>query len=205
MNFKPFLISALSICLISLNACKKEDPNKLPVDPIVTDVTLLNIESSFFTPTYLKLSTGELSTNPKDFLWDICFQHAQLQINGGSRSTPQRLGNAHGQLLHVPYHLVKDIPNLAGLKQDHSGENFALGYRAGGLSWYYTANNIYFPYTDKTIFLATADGKGYAKIKILSFYRNMPDLSRADYNSLAETQGYYSLQYQYIENINYFN
>lgn len=205
MSYKPPLLTLLLATFCMLMGCKKDAATAAIQEELLVEKTLFNIESSYFKPMYLKLSTGELSSNPEDFLWDIAFQHAQLQINGGSSSSPPRRGNAKGQLLHVPYHLVKDIPNLSGLKQDHAGEDFALGYRSGGQSWYFTAANIYFPYTDKTIFLATADGKGYAKIKILSFYRNMPDLSRADYNSLSELQGYYTLQYQYIEQRSYFN
>jgi len=189
------------IQLSAMTACKKSinGPDLADV-PALEEKIVKNIKSAFFHNTYLKLSTGEIVENPELDNWDIAFEHAQIKINGGNMSNPIRTGEAKALLLNVSYEDIKEIPSLGNLKQDNNKDNFALGYRSGGQSWYYLdASLFYIPYDKKVIFVQSADKKGFAKIQVLSFYRDMPNLKGETYDSMSSREGYYTIRYQYIE------
>lgn len=192
---KAFLCFLLLFC-----SCKKEDKPKLPTDPIQGEKVVRNLKADYMTKPYFKFSTGEVVKKPGDDNWDICFEHAQLKINGGTMGNPVRTGNAKAIIVHTAYQNIKDIPNLSDLKQDDGRTDFALGYRSGGKTWYYMdENNFYMPYPEKTMFIQTADQKGFVKLQILSFYRDMPKLKGETYESISTRAGFFTFRYQYIE------
>lgn len=196
----PKLVCCFTLSFILISSCKKEKVSSPPVDNLKNEIVIKNLKADYSSKPYFKFSTGEVVTNPKDDNWDICFEHAQLKINGGNMGNPIRYGQAKGIIVHSPYQSIKEVPNLSGLLQDNGKTDFALGYRSGGKSWYYTDENMnYLPYPEKTIFMETADQKAFIKLQILSFYRDMPNIKGENYETLASVAAYYTFRYQYIQ------
>jgi hypothetical protein len=190
----------LASCLL-MAACQKStnQPDTIPATA-AKEQFIRNIETSYSKPAYISFKTGTTLEKPEGNNWDMGFTTAQLSINGGPMPNPKRDGKARGAILNVSYKDLKDLPDLNNLKQDISGEDFAFGYRSGGKSWYYmTDEMVYVPYPGKCIFLQTADGKGFVKMEVLSYYRDMPPLKGQNYQTLSEREGFYTIRYQYIE------
>ncbi|MCW3467329.1 HmuY family protein [Chitinophaga nivalis] len=189
----------LAACLLAM-ACRKSEtaPDSGP-PAIAKEQFIKNIESSYSKQVFINFKTGQLTTQPEGTNWDLGFYSAQLKINGGPMTNPVRDGRARAAILPVAYKDLKELPDLNGLKQDIAGEDFALGYRSGGKSWYYmTDEMVYIPYPGKCIFLQTADGEGFVKMEILSYYRDMPSLKGQTYKTLSEREGFITIRYQYI-------
>lgn len=203
MKFSRSCLTLLGVMLgafLSLSCKKEHVPPPLNAPSVNSEKLIRNLFSDFSVSPYFKLSTGEIVSNPQGDNWDLNFQDAQIKINGGNMSNPIRTGNAKGILINAPYSSIKEIPALSNLKQDNGKNEYALGYRSGGQSWYYMDDLFFMPYTEKTLFVQTADNKGFAKIQILSFYRNMPSLKGETHESMASRTRYYTFRYQYIEN-----
>lgn len=201
MSAKKIPYSLAFFLLIFLYSCDKEKSiDKDSLLELQGDKIVKNLQSSYTIVPYFKFSSGEVVENPSGDNWDICFESAQIKINGGNMTQPLRTGNAKGIIINSSYNSIVDIPNRSNLKQDNGKEDYALGYRVGGKSWYYMDDNLfYIPYADKTIFIQSADGKGFVKVQILSYYRDMPNLKGESYKSMETRTGYYTFRYQYIE------
>lgn len=202
MRVKYFkrLCNGSLVLFMLLGACSKEEKPSIPDKPIQEEKIVRNLKADYATKPFFKFSTGEVVKKIGADNWDICFEHAQLKINGGTMANPVRSGNAKAMIANVPYHTIKDIPSLSGLKQDEGRNDFALGYRSGGKTWYYMDDNMFYtPYSEKTMIIQTADQKGFVKLQILSFYRDMPNLKGETYETLSTRTGYYTFRYQYIE------
>ena len=90
--------------------------------------------------------------------WDIGFQSSTIIANGGSKGPGQG-----GLLLRV------------GAFQDLTvAPDTTYGVQISGSQWYdYNATaNLITPKAGRTIFVRTADGAKYAKMRILSYYKN---------------------------------
>ncbi len=187
-------------CIFLFNACSKDNPPLNPTQPVHEEKIIRNLKGDYSTKPFFKFSTGEVVKTPAGDNWDICFEHAQLKINGGTMDNPIRTGDARAVILHTAYLNVKNVPNLGGLRQDVGKEDYALGYRSGGKTWYFMdANYFYIPYPEKTLFFQTADKKGFVKMQILSFYRDMPSMIGENYETMGTRGGYFTFRYQYIE------
>ncbi|MVZ64644.1 hypothetical protein GQF61_02175 [Sphingobacterium sp. DK4209] len=194
------LSTASLCCLLLFSACEKEEKPIVPDLPVQEEKVVLNLLADYKTRPFFKFSTGEVVSKPTGDNWDIRFDNAQLKINGGNMSNPVRSGNGKGIIIHTAYQNVKEIPNLSELKQDNGREDYALGYRSGGTTWYFLDdNNFYIIYPEKTLFIQTADGKGFVKLQIFSFYRDMPSMKGETYDSMSSRMDYFSFRYQYIE------
>lgn len=188
--------------IVSLGACKKAQESKIEAQLPVEDHFVYNLTRGVYpNKVYFNFRTGKEVELPQGDNWDMGFDHAQMLINGGDMPNPKREGNAKAAIANVSYADLKEIPNLSILKQDvGKKEDFALGYRNGGKSWYYMTDELfYLPYTNKCVFLQTADGKGFVKMEVISFYRDNPSFKGQSYASLSHREGFYTLRYQYIE------
>ena len=63
--------------------------------------------------------------------------------------------------------------------------------------WYEIKNNAIFPYSDKTLVFKTHNSR-YAKVKIVSFYKDAPE----NINPFTNKSEYYTFSYTYQPNEN---
>lgn len=103
--------------------------------------------------------------------WDIALQGTTIRVNGGA-SGP---GNGAAYVAEAAFEEVTEV-NVNQLGPDADD---ALAIPTGsGNGWYtYNANgnNVIRPIPGRTLVIRTADGDGYAKIRILSYYEGAPD------------------------------
>lgn len=112
--------------------------------------------------------------------WDIAFRGTSVIVNSGS-SGP---ASAAALMLDIAFDDVELAPS-EGYRQDTEEEPAIKG--SGG--WYtYTGNGnppfAVISHDDKTIILKTADGNHYAKLQIMSYYKDNPEYDSEDFVSL---------------------
>jgi len=103
--------------------------------------------------------------------WDIALQGTTIRVNGGV-SGP---GDGAAYVAEAAFEEVTEV-DVDRLEADADD---ALAIPTGsGNGWYtYNANgnNVVRPIPGRTLVIRTADGDGYAKIRIVSYYEGAPD------------------------------
>ena len=121
--------------------------------------------------------------------WDIALQGTTIRVNSGT-SGP---GDGAAYVAEAAFEEVTEV-DVDQLEPDASD---ALAIPTGsGNGWYnYNANgnNVVRPIPGRTIVVRTADGDGYAKIRIVSYYEGAPSDPAA---SDAESR-HYTFDYVY--------
>lgn len=181
-----FSLLVAAALVLTLGAC---DDDSNPVGPDEEDdqpLEVLTVEDLPADPddtgeyTYFSLRDGEIvlryDETERDAAestdWDIAFQGTTVIVNGGV-SGP---GEGAAYVAEAAFDEVAEV-DLDRLQVD-SEEGLAIptGSENG---WYiYNAEGQHFirPLPGRTIVVRTADGEGYAKIRILSYYRGNPEL-----------------------------
>jgi len=139
--------------------------------------------------TKFDFSTGLTTTSTTD--WDIAFRATSIIINGGVSSNTtdeaERTGNAAAYITTGTMASITDV-NTSSLAQD-SENNYVLD------DWYTYAGPptyIIAPTPGKILIVRTRDGK-YAKVEILSYYKDAPDSPDA----FIDEERYYTFNYVY--------
>lgn len=144
--------------------------------------------------TFFSLRTGQIvsrsdsaSTN-----WDLAFNGTTILTNSDI-SGP---GSGGAIILDSSFSGVTIAPS-EGYNTD-TNELLAIPTGSGN-GWYnynFTTHKIT-PLPDKTIVIRTADGNHYAKLQIISYYKDNPDLANEEYqnNSEAYPSRYYTFDY----------
>lgn len=152
---------------------------------------------------YFNLRTGEtVDTVQADTdNWDIAFRGTSVIINSGT-SGP---GQAGAVFVDIEFDNVEIAPT-EGYNVD-SNDNPAI---TGSDGWYTYTGNDNPPHAvisneDKTIILKTADGNHFAKLHIMSYYKDSPDYDTeefANFQTRPPSQ-YYTFRYaiQMTENL----
>ncbi len=142
--------------------------------------------------TKFDFSTGQTTTSATD--WDIAFRATSIIINGGVSSNTtdeaERTGNAAAYIATGTMTSITDV-NTASLAQD-SENNYVLD------DWYTYAGpptHIIAPTPGKILVIRTRNGK-YAKVEILSYYKDAPNTPDA----FADEERYYTFNYVYNPN-----
>ena len=142
--------------------------------------------------TKFDFSTG--STTTSDTEWDIAFRGTSIIINGGVSSgttdEPERTGNAAAYIGTGTMSGVKAV-NASYLEQD-SVNGYVLS------NWYTYAGpptHLISPTAGKLLIIKTRDGK-YAKIEILSYYKDAPE----NPDAYSDEERYYTFNYVYQPN-----
>lgn len=144
---------------------------------------------------YFNLRTGEtVDAGQADTEnWDIAFRGTSLIVNSGTNGP----GEAGALLLDIEFENVEIAPS-DGYRQDTEEEPAITGN--GG--WYtYTGNgnppHAVITHDDTTIILKTADGKHYAKLHIMSYYKDNPDYDSEEFANLETRPDsqYYTFRY----------
>ncbi|WP_138431485.1 HmuY family protein [Fodinibius saliphilus] len=124
--------------------------------------------------------------------WDIALSRTTIYINNGI-SGP---GEGGAIVLDQSFDATEIAPSK-GYNSD-TKESMAIPTGSGN-GWYNynPSNHLITPIEDKTIVLKTADGEHYAKLKIISYNKDNPDLSSDEFKNNPEKypSGYYTFEY----------
>lgn len=193
------LLSALSL----LSSCSKDD------DHTPTTVTLeTKTISNLYAPqtggmgqpvggAFTKFSFSQ-NTTVTDDSWDIAFRGTTIIVNGGTAigitEEPTRTGNGAVSIVSNTLDAVTTIPNISTFAQD--GVNTYAIPTGSGNGWYNynSTTNIISPIAGKIFIVKTHDEK-YAKMEIISYYKDAP--ANPDANSLTR---YFTFKYVYQPN-----
>ncbi len=133
--------------------------------------------------TKFDFATGETTTSDTD--WDIAFRGTAIIVNGGVISgtldEPVRNGEAAAYIASSTFDDVTSIDDASLFAQD-SASGFAIKTGSGN-GWYTYAGpptHLISPTPGKILVFKTRDGK-YAKVEILSYYKDLDPSSDSRY------------------------
>lgn len=148
--------------------------------------------------TKFDFSSGSVTTSETD--WDIAFRGTSIIVNGGvsqgSNDEPARNGNAATYITSNTFAGVTSVDESL-LIQD-SEESLAIPASSG--SGWYNYNPSTFtvtPRAGKILVFRTRDNR-YAKIEILSYYKDAPSIP----NPFTDESRYYTFNYVFQPNEN---
>ena len=198
----------LLILMMIFSSCTKEDDSITLLDVVSNQVINLHapqqggsgggpptpISGEF---TKFDFSSGSITISDTD--WDIGFRGTTIIVNGGvslgTTDEPSRTGDAAGYVASGTLSSVSQVDTTL-LSQD-SSNGYAIASGSGN-GWYTYSGPPTFlitPTPGKILVFRTADGK-YAKVEILSYYKDSPPTP--DYRF---SQGrYYTFNYIYQPN-----
>ena len=142
--------------------------------------------------TKFSFSTGAVTTSETE--WDIAFRGTSIILNGGASlgtaDEPNRTGKASGYLANGTLAGISSVDT--SLLVEDSAEGYAIS------DWYtYSGppNHLITPTAGKVIVVKTHDEK-YAKVEILSYYKDAPENPDAFTNEAR----YFTFNYIYQPN-----
>ncbi len=145
---------------------------------------------------FTKFDFSSGTTTASETEWDIAFRGTSIIINGGvsygATDEPDRNGDSAAYIATSTFANVESV-NTSSLEQD-SVNGYVLA------DWYtYTGppNHLILPTAGKVIVVRTRDGK-YAKMEILSYYKDAPEEISAD--AAANDSRYYTFNFVYQPN-----
>jgi len=203
---KTFRLLTLLTIFIGLSSCSNNND-----DPLVLQVesdSVLNLYAPQeggidqmgnpipISGPFTKFDFSSGTTTTSETEWDVAFRGTSIIINGGvsygATDEPERNGDAAAYIATGTFADVAAV-NTSNLEQD-SVNGYVLA------DWYtYTGppNHLILPTAGKVIVIRTRDGK-YAKIEILSYYKDAPEEISAD--AAANDSRYYTFDYVYQPN-----
>jgi len=198
--FKSVLCASVVSFLVS---CNNDDDNR-PVTVPLTTKTFSNLyapqsggqgqpDGGAFT----KFSFAQ-NAIVTDNSWDIAFRGTTIIVNGGSAigitDEPARTGVAAVSIVSNTLNAVTTIPTASTFKQDASN-SYAIP-TGSGTGWYNynSTTHLITPIAGKVFVIKTHNGK-YAKMEILSYYKDAP--SNPSVTSLTR---YFTFKYVYQPN-----
>ncbi len=147
--------------------------------------------------TKFNFATGQTTTSETD--WDIAFRGTAIIVNGGVslglEDEPLRNGEAGAYIASGTLGSVASIEEPLFMQDLETGFAIPTG---SGTGWYNYAGpptHLITPIAGKILVFRTYDGK-YAKIEILSYYKNAP----ANPDAFKDLDGYYTFNYVYQPN-----
>ncbi len=122
--------------------------------------------------------------------WDIAFRGTSILVNGGSATLEDQPARSGKSGAYITTGTMNEITKVetGKLKQDDKKDGLAITTGSGN-GWYNynPSNHVISPIAGKIIVIKTADGN-YAKMEILSYYKN---------NIASEGSQYYTFNYVY--------
>jgi len=166
-----------------LASCSSDDDNTPPLQEIESQ-TITNLHapqqggqgepiSGAFTK--FDFETGTITTSETD--WDIAFRGTAIIVNGGTslgtNDEPNRSGEAAAYIATGTMASVTEVNT--GLFVQDSETGYALPSGSGN-SWYIYNSDTFLitPIAGRILVFQTRDGK-YAKVEILSYYKDAPE------------------------------
>lgn len=122
--------------------------------------------------------------------WDIGFAGTTIIIN----NTVSGPGGAGAVMLDMPFEDVKTAPTQGYKTDTEEAQAISGWYNYTGMG---EPMHAILPIENKTIVLKTADGKQYAKLRILNYYKGNPDFSSSEFTNLSTRSAsrYYTFEY----------
>ncbi|MFN3909155.1 MAG: HmuY family protein [Flavobacterium sp.] len=196
-----FFKSILVVSIVSLFASCSNDDDTTP--------TTVTLETKTFSNLYAPQTGGQgqpvggaftkfsFSQNAivTDDSWDIAFRGTTIVVNGGTAigitDEPTRTGSGAVSIVSNTLSAVTTIPSASTFTQD--GTNTYAIPTGSGNGWYNynSTNNLITPIAGKIFVIKTHDGK-YAKMEIISYYKNAP--ANPDATALSR---YFTFKYVY--------
>lgn len=135
-------------------------------------------------------ATGAVTTS--DTEWDIAFRGTTIAINGGevtgTDDEPARNGNAGASIASGTFASVTETSGLTFIQDADGAYAIAIGSDNGWYNYNPQVNQIA-PIPGKVLVFRTHDDK-YAKVEILSYYKDAPAQPDADSESRFYTFNY---------------
>jgi len=147
--------------------------------------------------TKFDFATGQTTTS--DTNWDIAFRGTSIIVNGGTtlgtNDEPNRTGNA---AVYIANGTMASVTNVdASLFEQDSDTGYAISTGSGN-SWYTYAGpptHLITPTPGKILVVKTHKGL-YAKVEILSYYKDAP----ASPDAFVDETPYYTFNYVFQPN-----
>lgn len=192
--FKSVLFLSLSGLLAS---CSKEDT------PTVVELKTKTFSNLYAPQTdgagapsgaFTKFSFSQNATVTNNS-WDIAFRGTTIIVNGGSAigitDEPTRTGIGAVSIVSNSLEKVTTIPSASTFKQDAT-KTYSIPTGSGN-GWYNynSTTHIISPLAGKIFIVKTHDGK-YAKMEILSYYKDAPANP-----ALTSSSKYFTFKYVY--------
>lgn len=192
-----FILSLLGL----LVACNEDsDDQPTPALQVQTQTNLYApndvLDRTVFPPvvleyrpwTYVNLRTGQVLTNAdsNSTNWDIALKGTTIRTN----SMISGPGSGAGYVAQAPLEQVLTVDTTA-LAQDSSTASYAIPTGSGN-GWYnYNgATNTITPIPGRTVVIRCADGTSYAKLRLISYYKDAPATPTA-----ADSSAFYTFDY----------
>ncbi|EON77436.1 hypothetical protein ADIS_2087 [Lunatimonas lonarensis] len=196
---KKMISSLSSFVLVAFMAgCNSNDDNapSLPLQAVLVENIhapndLIDRSTGEITETrpfrYFSLENNQL-VESQSGNWDIGFKGTTIIVNGGISGS----GNAQGAVVSAIFDEIEVVPSSATFVSD-GPEGLAIPSGSGN-GWYnYNfQTHIVSPIPGRVLLFKTNAGN-YAKVEILSYYRDNPPL--AEVNGLTTPSPYYSFRY----------
>ncbi|KAB8152287.1 hypothetical protein EZY14_014675 [Kordia sp. TARA_039_SRF] len=208
---KTIKLLLLVVVSTSFFACSSDDDTSTPTLLPVNSETVSNLhapqnggQGQPVSGAFAKFNfeTGETTTS--DTEWDIAFRGTSIIVNGGTSlgttDEPARTGNAAVYIADGSMSTVTEVVT-ENLVQD-SSSSYAIATGSGN-GWYTYAgppSHLINPTPGKILVIRTHDGK-YAKVEILSYYKDAPE----NPDAFVDESRYFTFNYVYQPNDNVTN
>ncbi|WP_299439735.1 HmuY family protein [uncultured Aquimarina sp.] len=149
--------------------------------------------------TKFDFETGQITTSDED--WDIAFRGTTIIINGGATQgttdEPDRTGDAAAYIATGTMDNITSV-EIGNLIQDTAADTaIPSGSDNGWYNYSGAPNFLITPLTGKILVIRTSDGK-YAKVEILSYYKDAP----INPDAFVHESRYFTFNYIYQPNNN---
>lgn len=201
------LKSILAITMLAFVAVSCSDNDDVVLDDLVAkkvenlhakETNDYSVSPPLVSGEFVKFSfkTGNIVTGDN---WDIAFRGTTILVNGGEKTgisgEPDRTGNAALVVVDGTFSEITSVTDDFNFVQDKEGD---LALPKGVWYTYNRENHLVSAVAGKILVVKTTDGN-YAKIEILSYYKDMDSSNSSDpANSGAQ---YYTFNYVYNPNI----
>lgn len=114
--------------------------------------------------------------------WDLAFKGSTILVNGNGVGG----GQGGAQMLESAFADVAEAP-----ASGYAANSFGLDSSPVPWGTYNFQSMTVFPLADRTIVLRTGDGSGYAKVRIVSYYKGAPEVP----NPFQDSERYFTFEF----------
>ena len=184
-----------------LMACTNDDtPNPVP-EPVSEKVVNLHApqeggQGEPISGAFTKFNFADKQITTSETEWDIAFRGTTIIVNGGVSAgavdEPERTGNAAAYIAEGTLAGIDAVETERLVQDNASGYAIPAGSGNGWYSYASAPTHLISPIPGRVLVFRTHDGK-YAKVEILSYYKDAPDNPDAFVNE----DSYYTFNYVY--------
>ncbi|MCK0132197.1 HmuY family protein [Flavobacteriaceae bacterium F08102] len=148
--------------------------------------------------TKFSFATGSITTD--DINWDIAFRGTTIIVNGGESlgtiDEPARTGNASIYIASGSMATVKTVDESQLIQDSKTSYAIKPGSDNGWYNYAGDPTHVISPIPGKILVIKTTAGT-YAKVEILSYYKDAP----ANPDAFTDPDSYYTFNYVYQPNV----